>query len=172
MVYRSPYLNSGSAGFALNALSRQLKANLKVTIALAFFQSNYFFSLPPICGPIFLTFNICNASHDRILGINPLLFFECDLLDFSAFKSLCLQVLIEKISSTEITTESAERPVLLRLENPHIHNLGWEGQVAHFQWCGWVCKIGRDHTHKAARGLITEGNRIWFFFPDFSGLCL
>lgn len=31
MVYRRPYLTSGSSGFALNAISRAMKKELKVT---------------------------------------------------------------------------------------------------------------------------------------------
>lgn len=35
MVYRRPYLTSGSSGFALNAISRAMKKDLKV---LSFFK--------------------------------------------------------------------------------------------------------------------------------------
>jgi hypothetical protein len=32
MVYRRPYLTSGSSGFALNAIARTMKKDLKVNI--------------------------------------------------------------------------------------------------------------------------------------------
>lgn len=35
MVYRRPYLTSGSSGFALNAISRAMKKQLKVNIISA-----------------------------------------------------------------------------------------------------------------------------------------
>lgn len=38
MVYRRPYLTSGSSGFALNALSRTMKKELKVCILLSCFK--------------------------------------------------------------------------------------------------------------------------------------
>lgn len=47
MVYRRPYLTSGSSGFALNAVSRAMKKQLKVNIAHPYFlyykqlQKNY-----------------------------------------------------------------------------------------------------------------------------------
>ena len=36
MVYRRPYLTSGSSGFALNAISRAMKKELKVLFLLQF----------------------------------------------------------------------------------------------------------------------------------------
>lgn len=36
MVYRRPYLTSGSSGFALNAITRTMKKDLKVNIYLSF----------------------------------------------------------------------------------------------------------------------------------------
>lgn len=34
MVYRNPYLTSGASGFALNAISRDMKKELKVNLLL------------------------------------------------------------------------------------------------------------------------------------------
>jgi len=39
MVYRRPYLTSGSSGFALNAISRSMKKELKVLIKPLFLHS-------------------------------------------------------------------------------------------------------------------------------------
>lgn len=47
MVYRRPYLTSGSSGFALNAISRTMKKELKVgALSLYFFLSSSRISFP------------------------------------------------------------------------------------------------------------------------------
>lgn len=38
MVYRNPYLTSGASGFALNAISRAMKKELKVNLLLIIFD--------------------------------------------------------------------------------------------------------------------------------------
>ena len=40
MVYRRPYLTSGSSGFALNAISRAMKKELKVDLLFNFLFSS------------------------------------------------------------------------------------------------------------------------------------
>lgn len=40
MVYRNPYLTSGASGFALNAISRAMKKELKVNLLLIIFDLN------------------------------------------------------------------------------------------------------------------------------------
>lgn len=39
MVYRNPYLTSGASGFALNAISRDMKKELKVNLLLLLLSS-------------------------------------------------------------------------------------------------------------------------------------
>lgn len=43
MVYRKPYLTSGSSGFALNAISRAMKKELKVNIICLFLSAHVFY---------------------------------------------------------------------------------------------------------------------------------
>lgn len=45
MVYRRPYLTSGSAGFALNAISRAMKKELKVCSFFSFSSEAFSFVL-------------------------------------------------------------------------------------------------------------------------------
>ena len=56
MVYRNPYLTSGASGFALNAISRDMKKELKVNLLLLLLLSAYY--LQSIRVYIFLLLNV------------------------------------------------------------------------------------------------------------------
>lgn len=58
MVYRSPYLSSGSSGFALTAISKGMKKQLKVKII-----SNSFSSFLLMCSSWFILMSTLTISN-------------------------------------------------------------------------------------------------------------
>lgn len=65
MVYRRPYLMSGSSGFALTAISKAMKKELKVNLDLAHLVSKLFYF-----SNFFLLFSFHNKKSNVYIDLN------------------------------------------------------------------------------------------------------